>query len=102
VVSPPYLAVIVIELGALAAGVYDVVHVFDDKMHVVDVNEPPAPPSFQDICPVGVVGKLDVSVTVTVKGIAVPDTKGEEFGVTTTLGVSSGAIAREYVEELVL
>jgi hypothetical protein len=86
------------EFGALAAGVYDVVHVFADKIHIVELNEPPAPPSFQDTCPLGVVGALEVSVTVTVNGMAVPDTKDDEFGVMTTVGVSNGAIAREYVE----
>ena len=37
-------------------------------------------------------------MTVTVNGMAVPDTKDDEFGVMTTVGVSNGAIAREYVE----
>jgi hypothetical protein len=57
----------VMEFGALAAGVYDVVHVFADKIHVVELNEPPAFPSFQVIVPVRVIGELEVSVTVAVK-----------------------------------
>jgi len=86
------------ELEALTAGVYEVVHVFADKTHVDELNEPPAFPSFQETCPLGVVGELEVSVTVTVNAMAVPDTNGEEFGDMTTDGVSSGAIATEYVE----
>jgi hypothetical protein len=66
--------------GALADGVYDVVHVLDDKIHGDELKVPPVFPSFQVTFPVGVVGELELSITVTVNGIAIPDTRGEEFG----------------------
>jgi hypothetical protein len=83
-------------------GVYDVVHVFVDKVHVDELNDPPAFPSPQDTVPVGVVGEFDVSVTVTVNVTAVPGTKGPEFGVTITDVVCTAATASDNVEELVL
>ena len=50
------------------------VHVFADKVHVGGLKEPPAFASFQVTVPVGGVGELDVSLTVTVNVSAVPAT----------------------------
>ena len=82
--SPLYVAVIVIEFGAPEDGVYDVVHMPDDRVHVDELNEPPEFPSLQDTVPLGVVGELDPSDTVEVNVIAFPGTKDAEFGVMAT------------------
>jgi hypothetical protein len=46
--------------------VYDVVQLPDANAHDGGLNVPPALLSFHDIVPVGVVGELEVSLTVTV------------------------------------
>ena len=58
--------------GGLDAGVYDTLQPPDDRIHVAELNVPPAPLSFNVTFPVGVVGEDEVSVTVTVKLVAVP------------------------------
>lgn len=78
------MAVIAIEFGAPVDGVYDVVHMPDDMVHVEELKEPPALPSFHDTVPLGVVGEFDVSDTVDVNVITFPGTKDAEFGVMTT------------------
>ena len=65
-------------------GVYDVVHVPDASVQEDELNAPPTLPSPQVIVPVGVVGELDVSATVTVNVSGVPDTYDAGFGVTVT------------------
>ena len=89
------------EFGAPEDGVYDVVHMPDDKVHVDELNEPPAFPSLQDTVPLGVVGEFDVSVTVEVNVIAFPGTKDAEFGVMTTDVGCIVSIESDNVPELV-
>ena len=78
------------------------VHAFVDKVHEEEINEPPAPPSLHDTEPVGEVGEFDVSVTVALNIMAVPDTKVPEFGVIATVVVCADDIASDAVPELVL
>ena len=59
-VSPLYVAVIVMEFVELEDGVYDVLHVFADKVHTDELNEPPAFPSLHDTIPVGIGDESDV------------------------------------------
>jgi len=82
-------------------GVYDVVHVPADKVHVSELNEPPALPSLHDTIPSGVVDEVDVSVTVEVNIIAVPDVKETEFGLMITDVECIVTTARDSIEELV-
>lgn len=91
------------EFGALDDddGVYDVVHVPDDKVHDDELNEPPAPPSLHDTVPLGVVGEFDVSDTVEVNVIAFPGTKDAEFGVMATDVVWIVSMVSGSVPELV-
>jgi hypothetical protein len=72
------------EFGALVDGVYDVVHVPDTSIHGDELKIPPVFPSFQVTLPVGVVGELELSITVTVNVSAVPTTYDAGFGVTLT------------------
>jgi hypothetical protein len=51
-------------------------------VHVLEVNEPPAPPSLHVIVPEGVVGELLVSVTFAVKVIEPPAATDDGFGET--------------------
>lgn len=53
-------------LGELADGVYKVVHVPVDSVHVEGLNEPPAFWSPHDTEPVGEVGELELSIIVAV------------------------------------
>ena len=62
--SPPYVAVIVTEFCETVDVVYDTMHVPDDRLQKAELNVPPPFPSFQDIEPIGVVGELELSVTV--------------------------------------
>jgi hypothetical protein len=80
--------------------VYDVVHVLDASVQEEELNVPPVFPSPQVIVPVGVVGELDVSVTVTVNVSAVPATYDAGFGVTVTDTGESELGAKEDVPEL--
>ena len=89
------------ELGVFEEGVYDVVHVPVASVHAEELNKPPAPPSSHDTEPVGEVGVLELSVTVALNAIAVPDTKVPEFGVTATDVVCIEDIVSDNVEELV-
>jgi len=90
------------EFVALDDGVYDVVHIPADNVHVVELNNPPALPSLHDRVPLGIVGEFAVSATVAVSVIALPGTKDSELEVIVT-DVESIAefIAIEYVPELV-
>jgi len=72
------------EFVALDDGVYDVVHVPDDKLQEGEPNTPPAFPSLQVIVPVGIFCEFDVSATVAVNVMAVPITKDGELEVTVT------------------
>jgi len=54
-------------LGEVADVVYVTLHVLDDKVQEDELNVPPAFPAFQVTVPVGVVGELEVSVTVAVR-----------------------------------
>ena len=99
--SPLYVAVIAIEFGAPVDGVYDVVHMPDDRVHVEELKEPPALPSLHDTVPLGVVGEFDVSDTVDVNVIAFPGVKDAEFGVMATDVVCIESMANGNVPELV-
>ena len=52
------------------------------RAHVLEVNDPPAPPSLHVIVPEGVVGELLVSVTVAVNVIELPAATDDGLGVT--------------------
>lgn len=69
---PAYWAVIVSEFGGLSDGVYDTEQEAEDKLQKDKLNVPPAPPSLHDTMPSGMVGRLDVSVTVAVNSVPVP------------------------------
>jgi len=51
-------------------------------VQVLEVNEPPAPPSLQVMVPDGVVGEPLVSVTVAVNVIELPAVADDGLGVT--------------------
>ena len=61
---------------------YAVEQLADDKEHAGGLKTPPAPPSLHNMEPVGVVGELDVSATVTVRVTGVPGLPAEELGET--------------------
>ena len=69
------------ELGAFVEAVYDVVQLPDDKVHGDELNVPPEPPSFHVTVPVGVVGELYVSFTLTTN-VTEPVDSVVGFGVT--------------------
>jgi len=54
----------------------------EESGQVVELNEPPAPPSLHEIGPVGEEGDAAVSVTEAVKVIAKPAVTEEGFGET--------------------
>ena len=60
---------------------YETVHTPDDNVQKAGVNVPPAPPSAQDIVPVGVVGELELSATVEVNVTEPPGGTVAGFGV---------------------
>jgi len=72
------------EFVALDDGVYDVVHIPADNVHVVELNNPPALPSLHVIVPVGTFCEFAVSATVAVSVMAVPTTKDGELEVMVT------------------
>lgn len=51
---------------------YDTIQMPDEITHVFGLNEPPMFPSFHDIIPVGMVGEIDVSMTLTVNDTEAP------------------------------
>ena len=68
-----------------------IVQALDEELAIESVHEPeplklpPFPPSLQETLPVGVVGLLPVSVTVTVKVIMLPAATDDGLGVTLVL-----------------
>jgi hypothetical protein len=50
--------------GAVVETVYEIIHLPDDSVHGVGLKVPPAPLSVNDNVPEGVIGELDVSMTV--------------------------------------
>lgn len=72
----------VIEFGAFAGGVYETVHAPDDNVHEVWSNIPPPFPSLHDTELVGVIGELELSVTVAVNVTDPPGDTDAGFGVT--------------------
>lgn len=71
--------------GGLVEGVYDVVQLPDDRAHAAGLNVPPAPLSLNNMVPVAVVGKAEVSVTVIVNVVGVPGLATDEPGDTVTV-----------------
>ena len=72
-------------------------------MQVLELNEPPAPPSTQETVPVGFVGDADESVTVEVNVIGLPAATEEGLGETAVeVGWGGGGawIVRDEVPEL--
>ena len=72
-------------------------------MQVLELNEPPAPPSTQETVPVGVVGDADESVTVDVNVIGLPAATEEGLGETAVeveWGGGGAWIVRDEVPEL--
>jgi hypothetical protein len=53
----------------------------DNSAHMVELNAPPTLPSLHDMVPVGVLGKLDVSVIFTENDIEDPGCTVARFGV---------------------
>ena len=70
------------ELGEFMEVVYDVVHPPDGNVQEVGLKVPPALLSLHVTLPDGVVGELEVSATVAVNVIWVPEFTAAEFGVT--------------------
>jgi hypothetical protein len=77
--------------GELVAGVYDTVQPLDDNVQEEGLNVPPALLSFHNMVPVGVVGELEVSLTVTVSVTDDPGLVTGEFDDTATV-VESGVL----------
>ncbi len=63
----------------------------DDNAHDAGLNVPPAPLSFNNIAPVGVVGEDEVSVTVIANVTGAPGLVAEELGENST-AVESGVL----------
>ena len=61
---------------------YDTVQLPDESVQDGELNMPPVFPSLHDMVPVGVVGELEVSVTVTVNVTWAPEFTVDGFGVT--------------------
>ena len=80
---------------------YAVVHIPVDNVHTEELNVPPTFSSSQVIVPVGVVGELDVSVTVAVNVSVFPTTYDEGFGDTVTDVGESRFFTKPDVPELV-
>ena len=83
--SPPYVAVTVMELGEFAAGVNTVVQSPDDSVHEEGLNVPPAVPSLHDTVPVGAVGEVEVSAIVAVSEIDPAEETVPGLGATVTV-----------------
>ena len=63
----------------MAAVVYDVIQLPDASMHDEGLNAPPALLSLQDTAPAGVVGEIEVSLTVTVSVTDDPGFAADKF-----------------------
>ena len=100
-VSPLYVAVMVIGFCTVGGAVYVMLHVPADNVHVVELNIPPEFPSLQVIVPVGTCCEFDVSATVTVTAACPPAVMVEGDAVTVTDVESIAFAATEYVPELV-
>lgn len=60
-------------LGGFVPGVYVTVQILDESVHEDGLNVPPVFPSLHDTVPVGMVGRLEVSATDTVKVTDLPE-----------------------------
>lgn len=83
----------------LIGGVYDTVQLPDSSAHIAELNAPPTLPSLQDMVPVGVLGKLDVSVIFTENDIEDPGCTVARFGV---IALDVGSIVTTVVVVLIL
>lgn len=83
----------------LIGGVYDTVQLPDSSAHIAELNAPPTLPSLQDMVPVGVLGKLDVSVIFTENDIEDPGCTVARFGV---IALDVGLIVTTVVVVLIL
>lgn len=83
----------------LIGGVYDTVQLPDSSAHMVELNVPPTLPSLHDMVPVGVLGKLDVSVIFTENDIEDPGCTVTRFGV---IALDVGSIVTTVVVVLIL
>jgi hypothetical protein len=72
----------VIAFGGFADGVYETVHAPDDNVQEVWSNMPPPFPSLHDTELVGVIGELELSVTVAMNVTDPPGDTVAGFGVT--------------------
>lgn len=77
---------------------YDTVQLPDSSAHMVELNAPSTLPSLQDTVPVGVLGKLDVSVIFTENDIEDPGCTVARFGV---IALDVGSIVTTVVVVLI-
>ena len=69
--SPEYVAFIVITFGGFPDAVYNAAHVPEESVHEVTLKLPPALPSLHETVPIGTVGEFDESLT-NITNFAVP------------------------------
>jgi hypothetical protein len=86
--------------GGFVEPVYDVVQLPDDNVQEEGLNVPPPLLSFHDIVPTGVLGELDVSVTVAVNVTDDPEFITDELGEMLTV-VGSGVLETDVLLLLV-
>ena len=98
IVSPEYVAVMV-TVDCVFVLVYDTVQLPDESVHDVGLKVPP-PVSLNTTVPDGVLGVLEVSVTVTVNVTDSPEVTEAEFGVMNKLVGSAEFIVKGNVAEL--
>ena len=83
--SPEYVAFIVITLRGFAEAVYIDTHEPDTSVHEVALNLPPELLSFHDMVPEGVVGEIDASFIFPTNMIVPLEDRVAGFGVIATV-----------------
>lgn len=77
---------------------YDTIQLPESRAHIVELNAPPTLPSLQDTVPVGVLGKLYVSVIFTENDIEDPGCTVARFG---AIALDVGSIVTTVVVVLI-
>jgi hypothetical protein len=85
VLSPEYVALIVITLGGFPEAAYLDTHAPDESVHDVVLNWPPPLLSLHDTVPEGVVGELDASLILTTNVIVPLEDRIAGFGLMDTV-----------------
>lgn len=88
----------VMSFTKLIGGVYDTMQLPDSNVHIVELNAPPTLPSLHVTVPVGVLGKLEVSVIFTENDIEDPGCTVARFGV---IALDVGSIVTTVVVVLI-